>query len=40
MVSHGMCDQRECKSSYLAYSLGCTIEDALSILEEMLKEQN
>jgi len=39
-VSHGICEQIDCKSSYLTYSLGCTKEDALNMLEEMLKEKN
>ena len=38
-VSHGVCESNDCKSAYLTYALGCTKEDAESMLEEMLSKE-
>ena len=37
VVSHGVCERQDCKSAYLTHALGCTKEEAESMLEEMLK---
>jgi len=39
IVSHGVCSNQDCKSAYLTYALGCTKEDAESMLEEMLSQK-
>jgi len=38
-ISHGICDEPDCKSAYLTHALSCTKEEAESMLEEILKEK-
>ena len=34
-VSHVVCKDYDCEVAYLTYALGCTREDALSMLEQI-----